>query len=92
MSCLKRLFDKYSNMSITVKSGIWFTLCNFIQKGISFITIPIFTRIMSTQEYGSYSVYTSWYSLIAIFATLNLSNFVFNKGMVETILNFQCLV
>ena len=83
MSCLKSLFDKYSNMSITVKSGIWFTLCNFVQKGISFITIPIFTRIMSTQEYGSYSVYTSWYSLIAIFATLNLSNFVFNKGMVK---------
>lgn len=83
MSHLKRLLSEYGNMSITLKSGIWFTLCNFVQKGISFITIPIFTRIMTTQEYGSYSVYTSWYSLIAIFATLNLSNFVFNKGMVK---------
>lgn len=83
MSFVKKIYTKYTNMSLTVKSGVWFTLCNFVQKGISFVTIPIFTRIMSTQEYGTYSVYNSWYSLIAIFATLNLSNYVFNKGMVK---------
>lgn len=78
-----RYVQKYMNLSVELKSGLWFTICNFIQKGISFITIPIFTRIMSTTDYGRYSVYTSWYSLIAIFATLNLSNYVFNKGMVK---------
>lgn len=70
-------------MPIELKAGLWFTICNFLQKGISFITIPIFTRMMSTDEYGIYSVYTSWYSLLTLFATLNLSYYVFNKGMVK---------
>ena len=70
-------------MSSVVKAGIWFTLCNFLQKGISFLTMPIFTRIMTTEEYGQYSVYNSWHSIITIFATLNLSYYVFNKGLVK---------
>lgn len=74
---------KYSSMSSVVKAGIWFTICNFLQKGISFLTMPIFTRIMTTEEYGQYSVYNSWHSIITIFATLNLSYYVFNKGLVK---------
>ena len=70
-------------MSPVIKAGLWFTICNFLQKGISFITIPIFTRIMSTDEYGLYSVYSSWYNILVIFATLHLSYYVFNKGLVK---------
>ena len=80
---LKRVMTKYRNMSPVVKAGLWFTICNFLQKGISFITIPIFTRIMSTEEYGLYSIYSSWYSILVIFATLHLSYYVFNKGLVK---------
>lgn len=79
----KRVMEKYRAMSPVVKAGLWFTICNFLQKGISFITIPIFTRIMSTEEYGLYSIYSSWYSILVIFATLHLSYYVFNKGLVK---------
>lgn len=70
-------------MSPAVRAGLWFTLCNLLQKGISFITVPIFTRIMSTEDYGLYSIYISWYSVMTIFATLHLSYYVFNKGLVK---------
>lgn len=83
MNIVSRLKDKYIKMPIALKAGLWFTICNLLQKGISFITIPIFTRILSTDEYGIYSVYTSWYSLLTLFATLNLSYYAFNKGMVK---------
>lgn len=83
VSILKRLIEKYKGMSVALRAGFWFTICNFLQKGISFITIPIFTRIMSTEDYGTYSVYTSWYSIFTIFLTLNLSYYVFSKGMVK---------
>ena len=79
----KRVMEEYRAMSPVVKAGLWFTICNFLQKGISFITIPIFTRIMSTEEYGLYSIYSSWYSILVIFATLHLSYYVFNKGLVK---------
>lgn len=74
---------KYASMSTAVKAALWFTICNIVQRGINFLTMPIFTRIMPTADYGTYTVYNSWYTIIVIFATLNLSAFVFSKGMVK---------
>lgn len=54
------------------KSGIWYTVSNFIVKSIGFITTPIFTRMLSKAEYGGYGNYTSWMSIFTIFVTLNL--------------------
>ena len=83
MSIQNPLIQRYKHLSPVVKAGLWFTICNFLQKGISFITVPIFTRLLTTEEYGLYSVYSSWYSILTIFATLNLSYYVFNKGLVK---------
>lgn len=74
---------KYQSLSQGVKAGLWFTICNLLQRGISFITMPIFTRIMTQTNYGLFSTYASWYSFLLIFTSLNLSSYVFNKGMVR---------
>lgn len=42
-----------------------------------------FTRILTAEQYGQYSLYQSWLSIISIFATLNLSSGVFNNGMLK---------
>lgn len=80
---IKKLFMKYKGLSYGVKAGLWFTFCNMVQKGISFLTMPIFTRIMSQTDYGIYNTYLSWYNFILIFTSLNLSYYVFSKGMVK---------
>ena len=77
------LLDKYSNLPSSVRASVWFTICNILQKGISMITVPIFTRILTEEQFGVYSVYQSWYQIIFVFATLNLSNGVFNNGMIK---------
>lgn len=65
----------------TVRAGAAFVLCSFMQQGIQFITVPIFTRILSTEEYGQYSLYQSWLSITTILVTLNLSSGAFNNAM-----------
>lgn len=55
-----------------LKSGIWYTAAKFITKGIGFITTPIFTRLLSHNDYGLYSNYAAWLSTLTVFATLNL--------------------
>lgn len=80
---IDKLIEKYSKIPPAVKASIWFTICNFMQKGISLITVPIFTRLLTTEQYGLFSVYQSWYSVICIFATLNLAGGVFNNGMIN---------
>ena len=80
---ITKLLKKYSNLSSAVRVSVWFTICNILQKGISMITVPIFTRILTEEQFGVYSVYQSWYQIIFVFATLNLSNGVFNNGMIK---------
>lgn len=55
-----------------VKSTIWYMLCNFIVAGINFIVTPIFTRLMSQEDYGLYSNFTSWITIFQIISSLML--------------------
>ena len=77
----KTILSYYNNMSKPVKASFWFVLCNIMQRGVSLLSTPIFTRIMTTEQYGLYSVYNSWYSIILILATLNLSSGVYNNAI-----------
>lgn len=42
-------------------------------KGLGFITIPIFSRLMSKAEFGYYNNFTAWLSLLTIVVTLSLT-------------------
>lgn len=78
---MQTLLKKYKGFSIVAKATIWYMLCSILQKGISVITTPIFTRLLTTEEYGLYSIYVSWESIFIIFTSLRLDYTVFNKGM-----------
>lgn len=80
---MNNLLKNYKNISLPVKASIWFVICSFIQKGIAFITTPLYTRLMSTSEYGITVIYSSWLQIVAIFATFQLSTGVFNKAMIK---------
>lgn len=83
MNFIKQLKTQYDKLSAGVKASVWFTVCNILQRGISVFTTPIFTRILTTEQYGVYTIYTSWYSIISIFATLYLFTSVYAKGLIE---------
>ncbi len=58
-------------------------ICSVFQKGISFITVPIFTRMLTPEDFGLFNIFNSWSGIITVFATLNLSAGVFNNGMTK---------
>lgn len=80
---LENLAVKYKKIPIQVKASFWFLICAFLQKGISVITTPIFTRLLDTNEYGAYSVWNSWMGIITVFVSLNLYYGVFTSGLVR---------
>lgn len=82
-SVIKKLRNKYERMPITVRASLLFAICGVLQKGISVIVVPIYTRIMPSSDYGIYSVYFSWYQLLMIFTTLNMWNYLINNGITE---------
>lgn len=78
-----RLLEKYNNLSVNVKATMWFFVCAVLQRGVSTITTPIFTRLLSTTEYGQYSVFNSWFSIVQIIVTMQLCSGVYTMGIVK---------
>ena len=79
----KSIIEMYRGIPIQAKASIWFVLCSVVQKGLAFLTTPIFTRIMSAEEYGVVSVYNSWISILTVVLTLQLATGVYNKAMIR---------
>ncbi|MFQ8957472.1 MAG: oligosaccharide flippase family protein [Eubacterium sp.] len=63
---MNKIIQKYKNSNVAIKAALWFTICNLLQKGITMISMPIFTRLLSTEQYGVLTIYNSWYSIISI--------------------------
>lgn len=80
---LKKLLERYKNLTAPVKASLWFLICGFLQKGISMLTTPIFTRIMTEAQYGRYSVYNTWLAIAQIIVSLNLAAGVYTRGLVK---------
>lgn len=80
---ISKVKTKWNSIPITVKVSISYTICSILQKCISLITLPLFTRLLTTEQYGQLTIYQSWSGVIAIFVTLNLSAGSFSTAMVK---------
>lgn len=78
---MNKLLNKYNKISEPVKASIWYTICNVINKGIALLSTPIFTRVMTEEQYGTFTIFQSWYSIIFIFTSLNIFLSGYQKGL-----------
>ena len=49
-----------------VKAGLGYTVGNILVKGIVFLTLPIFSRLMTTAQFGVYNVFISYESILYV--------------------------
>lgn len=49
-------------------------------QGITFFTIPIFTRVLGTEQYGLYAIFNSWVSIFTIIIPLGVGSCI-GSGM-----------
>lgn len=80
---IERFYEKYRNLSVKAKTAIWFFLCSALQKSVSTLTTPIFTRLLSSSEYGEYAIFDSWSKIISIIITLNIFAGGYMQGLVR---------
>lgn len=48
------------------KASLCYLIGNFFNKGLAFLTIPIFTRLLSTTDYGIINTYSSWAGILSM--------------------------
>ena len=80
---MKKYVEQYKKLPVQMRATLWFMICSFLQRGISVITTPIFTRIMTTNEYGQFSIFNSWMLIVAPIVSLRLSEDVYAQGLVR---------
>ena len=68
-------------MPVQARAGVWLVICNILVKGINFITIPLFTRLMTAAEYGNLTVYLSSTELVLILSAWDISYGAYQKGL-----------
>lgn len=55
-----------------LKAGFWYVISTIMVRGISFLTTPFFTRLLTREQYGFLTVYESWLRILLPILTLSL--------------------
>lgn len=82
MISLNTIKTKYDSFSEPVKASVWYMVCNVLNKGIALFSTPIFTRILTEEQYGTFAIFQSWYNIILIFTSLNIFLGGYQKGLI----------
>lgn len=66
---------------VLIKSSFWYTLSGFLSKATVFLTTPLFTRLLTNSQYGDFTVFASWQTImlavcgLEVYATINRARF-----------------
>ena len=91
--------QKRGSTGLALKAGLWYVISTFLVKGLSFITTPIFSRLLSREAYGEFSNFASWQALILIITGAEMQNTVARAyydykedfdGYVSSVTVFSC--
>ena len=66
-----KVAELYNRAPLPLKATFWFSICQFLQKGISLLTTPFIARLLSTFEYGRVSAFASWESICLLLVALS---------------------
>ena len=78
-----KFFPHIVHLPQGVKASVAFFLASLITKGIAYLTTPVYTRLLTPDEFGVTSVFLTWLHLLGIVAMFCLGAGVFNNGMVD---------
>lgn len=73
----------WTGLSLPVRTSFAIMIASFFQSGMKLLFVPIFTRILTTSEYGIVTVFESMQTTLGTITMLSLSASVYSRGMQE---------
>ena len=64
-----------------LKAGLGYTVGNMLVKGLSFLAIPLFVRLMTVEDFGIYSTFSSYVMIVTVLAGFTLHTSVRNAKL-----------
>lgn len=68
----KTLMSSRSGSKKIFKAGVGYTVGNYMLKGLTFFSIPLFTRLLTTSDYGQFNTFIAYESIVFVVIGLAL--------------------
>ena len=68
-------------LRIPAKASLWYVASSAIARAIGALGTPIFTRLLTPEEYGLYPLYVTWLGVFTVLVTLELTGAVMYRGL-----------
>ena len=69
------VIDRITKSKAT-KAGIGYTVGNILVKGINFVSLPVFSRLLSTEEFGIYNIFIAYDAILYVILGMALHSSV----------------
>lgn len=80
---IKKIRKYYKSLPLQLKCTVAYIIASLLTNGLSFLTTPLFTRLMTPAEMGEITAFNSWQAILSAIVTLSLSSGSFSVAMVE---------
>ena len=80
---MKKKYRRLEGIGQGTKASVALFFAMVVTKGIAYITTPLYTRLLTEEEYGQTSVFFTCESLFGIVTMFCLAYGVFNNGMLD---------
>lgn len=68
-------------LKLPARASLWSVISGLVARGVGVVGTPIFTRLLTPEEYGLYPLYTTWLSLVSVIITLGITGGVIFRGL-----------
>ena len=85
--------DHKTGSDKVAKAGAGYVIGNYLLKGITFLSAPIFTRLLTTADLGLYSTYISYVILgIALHSSINNAKYKYKEELEEYVSSIVLMI
>ena len=72
---------KQLSIRVPAKASVWYIASSVIARSVGALGTPIFTRLLSPEEYGLFPLYNTWLAVIGVIVTVELTGGVMYRGL-----------
>jgi len=74
---MRKILD-FLKKNKVAKAGIGYTFGSYLLKGLGFITVPIFSRLLTTEDFGIFNTFLAYEGILYLFVGLALHSSIKN--------------
>ena len=74
---------KIHRIRVPAKASLWYIISGAVARSVGVVGTPLFTRLLTPEEYGLYPLFNTWLGVVTVLATLELTGGFIYRGLLR---------